>query len=47
MDDEMNVLIRNGTWEIVRLPKDKKPLGCRWVFTVKYNFDGSVERYKA
>ena len=47
MDDEMNALTRNGTWEIVTLPKDKKPIGCRWVFTLKYNSDGSVERYKA
>ena len=47
MDDEMNALIRNGTWEIVTLPNDKKPVGCIWVFTVKYNSDGSVERYKA
>ena len=29
------------------MPKDKKLVGCRWVFTVKYNSDGSVERYKA
>ncbi|CAL9018430.1 unnamed protein product, partial [Prunus brigantina] len=24
-----------------------KPVGCRWVFTIKYNADGTVERYKA
>ncbi|CAL8119741.1 unnamed protein product [Prunus armeniaca] len=24
-----------------------KPVGCRWVFTVKYNEDGTMERYKA
>ena len=28
-------------------PQDKKAVGCRWVFTVKYNADGSVNRYKA
>ena len=22
-------------------------VGCRWVFTIKYNSDGSIERYKA
>ena len=27
--------------------KDRKPVGCRWVFKVKENADGSIERYKA
>ena len=28
-------------------PKDVKPIGCRWVYKVRYNTDGSVNRYKA
>ena len=27
--------------------KDKKTVGCKWVFTVKCKVDGSVKRYKA
>nr|GEW85132.1 putative reverse transcriptase, RNA-dependent DNA polymerase [Tanacetum cinerariifolium] len=27
--------------------KGKKQVGCRWIFTVKYKPDGTVERYKA
>ena len=34
-------------WEKVDLPKGKTPVGYKWVFTVKYNSDGSLERYKA
>ena len=45
--EEMNALRRSGTWKIVDLPKDKKTVGCKWVFTIKCNADGSVERYKA
>ena len=44
---EMEALEKNRTWEIVELPKGKKPVGCKWVFSVKYRADGKLERYKA
>src|SRR6202034_3622440 len=47
MVEEMTALKKNGTWELVSLPEGKKPVGCKWVFTVKQNADGTVERYKA
>ena len=47
MDEEMRALDHNQTWELVRLPKGKKPVGCRWVYTIKCNSDGTLERYKA
>ena len=28
------------------LPKGKKPIGCTWVFTIKYKVDGTLEIYK-
>lgn len=37
---------KNKTWDLVRLLEGKKPVGCRWVFNVKYKPDGSLERYK-
>ena len=45
--EEMEALRKNGTWEVVQLPSEKKVVGCKWVFTVKSRADGSVERYKA
>ena len=47
MEAEMEALKKNGTWEKCTLPPGKKPVGCKWVFTIKYKADGSVERYKA
>ena len=35
------------TWELADLPKGKQPVGCKWIFTIKYNADGSVNSYKA
>ena len=29
------------------LPSGKKPISCKWVYRVKYNSDGSIQRYKA
>jgi hypothetical protein len=47
MDEEMAALDANVTWELVALPKDKKVIGCKWVYKVKHNADGFVSRYKA
>ncbi|GKB29773.1 retrovirus-related pol polyprotein from transposon TNT 1-94 [Tanacetum coccineum] len=40
-------LERNGTWTIENLPKDKKALGCKWVYKIKCKSDGAVEWFKA
>ncbi|RVW37258.1 Retrovirus-related Pol polyprotein from transposon RE1 [Vitis vinifera] len=37
---------KNETWELVECPPGKKPIGCRWIYTVKYKADGSIERFK-
>nr|GEW13601.1 putative reverse transcriptase, RNA-dependent DNA polymerase [Tanacetum cinerariifolium] len=47
MEEEIKALIKNNTWEKCVLPPGKKTVGCRWVFTIKYKPDGTIERYKA
>ena len=43
---EMEALEKSKTWALVPLPKGKKTVGCRWVFSIKHKVDGSIERYK-
>lgn len=47
MEIELHALMENRTWDIVPLPSHRKPIGCKWVYKIKYKADGSVERYKA
>jgi hypothetical protein len=47
MIEEMNALKKNKTWELVELPSGKEAVGCKWVYTVKQNCEGKVERFKA
>ncbi|KAL0355625.1 UNVERIFIED_CONTAM: Retrovirus-related Pol polyprotein from transposon RE2 [Sesamum radiatum] len=47
MQNEIAALKRNQTWDIVPLPKDKKAIGCRWIYKLKTKADGSIERHKA
>ena len=37
----------NEVWELVELPKGKRTIGSRWVYTRKIGVDGSVGRFKA
>ena len=47
MCNEMDALEKNDTWDLVQLPKGKNMVGCRWVYAIKTNLDGSISRYKA
>ena len=46
-NEEYSALIGMGVWDLEELPKGRKAIGCKWVFKIKKNADGSVERYKA
>lgn len=45
--EELSSLIENKTWDLVSLPPNKRPINCKWVFTIKDNSDGGIDRYKA
>ena len=45
--EEMGTLEKNKTWEIVERSKGKNIVDRKWIFTLKYKVDGSLERHKA
>jgi transposase InsO family protein len=47
MEEEMHALELNHTWDLIPNPAGTSIVGCRWVFTVKQNPDGTVDRLKA
>ena len=47
MNDEICALLENDTWEEVDLPFDRIPIGCKWVFRIKYKSNGEIDRFKS
>ena len=47
MDKEIQALKQTHTWVLTPLPPGKRPIGCKWVYKVKLNPNGTLERYKA
>ncbi|KAL0342632.1 UNVERIFIED_CONTAM: Retrovirus-related Pol polyprotein from transposon TNT 1-94 [Sesamum calycinum] len=47
METELDALHKNNTWDVTPLPKDKKAIGCRLIYKLKFKADGSVDKYKA
>ena len=47
MNEEMQALSKNETWDLVPSSHHQKAIGCRWIFKVKDNASGTVNRYKA
>ncbi|KAG8479583.1 hypothetical protein CXB51_029351 [Gossypium anomalum] len=44
---EYDALLSNSTWELVPVPNHCKVTGCKWLFKVKKNPDGTIARWKA
>lgn len=44
---EYDALVRNSTWELVPFPLHLTVIECKWLFKVKKNLDGTIDRRKA
>eukprot|EP00951_Prasinocladus_malaysianus_P026715 scaffold237829_cov15-Prasinocladus_malaysianus.AAC.1 len=47
MDEEMKALLENDTWTLEELPRGAQPVPVKWVFKIKRDAHGNIERYKA
>ncbi|KAL4388598.1 hypothetical protein GQ457_09G027370 [Hibiscus cannabinus] len=47
MHEEIRMISKNDTWKLVDKPKNKKVIGVKWVYRVKLNSDGSINKHKA
>ena len=47
MKDEMKSMNDNEFWNLIELPEGVKPIGCKWIFKIKKDSKGNIERYKA
>jgi hypothetical protein len=48
MQEEMQSVEKNGTWDVVRLPKQKKVVRCKWIFIRKEGLSpNEPPRFKA
>ncbi len=47
MLEEVGDMQRRGTWCMCDLPEGEKAIGCKFVFSVKYDENGEVAKYKA
>jgi hypothetical protein len=43
MNEEMKSMYDNDVWDIVPLSKDKKTVGCKWIFKTKWDSKGNVK----
>jgi len=46
MKEELFMIEKNQTWELVDRPQDRKVIGVKWVYRTKLNADGSINKHK-
>lgn len=47
INEEITSLVKNKTWDLIPLPPERKVIDNRWVFKIKRDKDGNIDKYKA
>jgi KUP system potassium uptake protein len=47
MQEEISMIEKNCTWELVERPPEKNIIGVKWVFRTKLNADRTIKKHKA
>ena len=47
LKDKMKSMSTNKVWDLETIPKGVKTIGCKWVYKIKYDSRGNVEKFKA
>ena len=47
MIEEYKLIMKNDVWEVVPRPTGKSVVTSRWIYKIKHDADGSVDKYKA
>jgi hypothetical protein len=47
MQEEMNSLLKNDTWDRVPLPQGCNFLCCKWAYITKFSIDKRMDKFKS
>ena len=47
MEDEMKSMKTNGVWNLETIPKEATTVDCKWVYKIKHDSKGNIERFKS
>ena len=47
IDEELQDIKKNETWDLIKLPEEKNVIGLKWVCRSKYHANGKIQNFKA
>ena len=47
IEEEIRMIEKNNTWELVVIPKERVIVSLKWIYKIKLNQKGDIQKYKA